>query len=74
MPSISYVKIENFKGFKKEVYIRLSNPSVLIGPNNSGKTTAIQALSLWSRAVREWYNKKGDSPSESQTRYGVGIN
>lgn len=46
MPSISYVKIENFKGFKKEVYIRLSNPSVLIGPNNSGKTTAIQALSL----------------------------
>ena len=74
MPSISYVKIENFKGFKKEVYIRLSNPSVLIGPNNSGKTTAIQALSLWSRAVREWYNKKGDSPSESQKRYGVGIN
>lgn len=74
MPTISYVKIQNFKGFKNEVNIPLSNPSVLIGPNNSGKTSAIQALSLWSRAIREWYNKKGESPSESKTRYGVGIN
>ena len=54
MPTISYVKIQNFKGFKNEVNIPLSNPSVLIGPNNSGKTSAIQALSLWSRAIREW--------------------
>ena len=74
MSTITYIEIENFKGFKEKVHIDLNNPSVLIGPNNSGKTTVIQALSLWSRAIREWFEKKGSSQSESKIRYGVGIN
>ena len=74
MSTITYIEIENFKGFKEKVHIDLNNPSVLIGPNNSGKTTVIQALSLWSRAIREWFDKKGGSQSESKIRYGVGIN
>lgn len=74
MAAITYVEIENFKNFKNKVRIELANPSVLIGPNNAGKTTVIQALSLWSRAVREWFDKKGDLQSKSKIRYGVGIN
>ena len=36
----------NFKRFG-EIKVELGNPVVFIGPNNSGKTTALQALSLW---------------------------
>ena len=39
--------IRNFKRFE-DVEIPLSSPVVFIGPNNSGKTTALQALALWS--------------------------
>ncbi len=45
--------VRNFKRFD-EVEIPLANPVVLIGPNNSGKTTAMQALTLWELARREW--------------------
>lgn len=45
--------IRNFKRFG-EVDIELGNPVVFIGPNNSGKTTALQALALWDIGVRRW--------------------
>lgn len=73
MEYITFVEIENFKGFKDKVHIVLRNPSVLIGPNNAGKTTVIQSLSLWSRAVNTWYEKKGGKHKKLE-RYGVGIN
>ena len=40
---------------------------MLIGPNNCGKTTAIQALALWSQAVRAWQEKKGQAPPRERT-------
>ncbi len=40
---------------------------MLIGPNNCGKTTAIQALALWSQAVRAWQEKKGQAPPKERT-------
>ena len=52
MTYIDYIEINNFKGFGERVHVDLGNPSVLIGPNNAGKTTVLQALSLWGRAVR----------------------
>ena len=73
MEYISFVEIEKFKGFTEKVHISLKNPSVLIGPNNAGKTTVIQALSLWSRAVSSWYEKKG-SKHKKMERVSVGIN
>lgn len=74
MEYVTFVEIENFKGFKDKVRIELKNPSVLIGPNNAGKTTVIQALSLWSRAVCTWYEKKGGKRKKGMERFGVGIN
>ena len=49
MAVLHYVEIENFKTFSNKIKIELSHPAVIIGPNNSGKTSVIQALSLWDR-------------------------
>ena len=62
----------NFKNLG-EVEIELGNPVVFIGPNNSGKTTALQALALWEIALRRWNeNRKGRANPEK--RPGVAIN
>lgn len=75
MKQIYYVEIENFKTFEKKIHIDLSHPAVLIGPNNAGKTSVIQALSLWSRGVRAWYEKRGQpKQKETKERINAGIN
>ena len=62
----------NFKRFG-EIEVELGNPVVFIGPNNSGKTTALQALSLWEIGLKRWNeNRKGGKNSEK--RPGVVIN
>jgi AAA15 family ATPase/GTPase len=66
MAILHYVEIENFKTFSKKIRIELGHPAVIIGPNNSGKTSVIQALSLWDRGVKSWYEKR--------ERYSAGIN
>jgi ABC-type taurine transport system ATPase subunit len=63
--------IRNFKRFV-DVTIELGNPVVFIGPNNSGKTTALQALALWHLGLRRWVEKRGERPPEK--RPGVTIN
>lgn len=57
-----YLEIENFKRFGERQRIELDHPTVLIGPNNCGKTTALQAIALWSQAVRTWWDAKGEYP------------
>ena len=62
----------NFKNFG-EVEIELGNPVVFIGPNNSGKTTALQALALWEMGLKRWNEKRrgGANPQKSS---GVAVN
>ena len=43
---LTKLTIRNFKRFD-EVEIELGGPVVFIGPNKSGKTSAMQALALW---------------------------
>ena len=65
MKLLHYLEIENFKTFGSRQKIELDHPATLIGPNNCGKTTAIQAIALWSQAVQTWLSKKGSTrPSE----------
>ena len=76
MRLIHYLEIENFKHFGDRQRIELDHPAVLIGPNNCGKTTAIQALALWSQAVRTWFEAKGKSrpkerPATSLNRLNI---
>lgn len=64
--------VRNFKRFE-DVEIELGNPVVFIGPNNSGKSTALQALALWDLGARRWLEKrKGKAAPEK--RPGVTIN
>ncbi len=64
--------IRNFKRFES-VDIELGNPVVFIGPNNSGKTSAMQALALWDTGLRRW-NEKRSGKSTPEKRPGVTVN
>ena len=67
MRLLHYLEIENFKRFGDRQRIELDHPAVLIGPNNCGKTTAMQAIALWSQAVRTWHGTKGKAPPRERT-------
>ncbi|MBK7004138.1 MAG: AAA family ATPase [Burkholderiales bacterium] len=67
MRLLQYLEIENFKRFGEKQRIELDHPAVLIGPNNCGKTSAIQALALWSQAVKTWYDVRKDSTAKERT-------
>lgn len=68
---LTKLTIRNFKRFER-VEIELGNPVVFIGPNNSGKTTALQALALWGIGLKRWNEKRRDKTPEK--RPGVTIN
>jgi AAA15 family ATPase/GTPase len=71
MKIIHFIKLHNFKVFGEEKTIELDQPSVLIGPNNSGKTSALQALALWSIGVRRWMEAKGNSKGLKNISTGI---
>jgi predicted ATPase len=55
---ITEVVIENFKKFRKQTF-QLEDSIVLAGPNNTGKSTLLQALATWSMALDRWMQGKG---------------
>lgn len=69
---LTRLTIRNFKQFQ-EVEIELGQVSLLVGPNNSGKTSALQALALWEHGLRLWWEKRRDS-SGPGSRPGVTLN
>jgi hypothetical protein len=64
---VGYIEIENFKLFGSKQRIELGHPTVLIGPNNSGKTSAIQALAFWAQALRTWFDAKKETNAKDRT-------
>lgn len=54
---LTQLTIRNFKQFD-DVTIDLSSTVVFVGPNNAGKTTALQALGLWDAACKQWLAKR----------------
>lgn len=69
---LTRIQIKNFKKLKN-VEIELGKSVVLIGPNNSGKTAALQALALWEIGLRQWSVKRGGKVSPAK-HPGVVIN
>lgn len=69
---LTKLAIRNFKLFK-EVEIELAERVVFVGPNNTGKTSALQALALWDLGTKRWLEKRGGGPVP-QKRPGVTIN
>ena len=53
---LTSITVRNFKSFEK-IEFELGKAVVLIGPNNSGKTTALQALALWANGIRKGKEK-----------------
>jgi hypothetical protein len=66
MRLLHYLEIQNFKRFGTLQRIELDHPAVLIGPNNCGKTSAIQALALWSQAVQTWFDARKTSSANKR--------
>ncbi len=69
---LTKLTVRNFKLFDT-VEIELGERVVFVGPNNSGKTSALQALALWNAGVRRWVEKRG-AGNVPKERAGVTIN
>ena len=59
---LTNLSIRNFKRFDY-VEIELGDPVLFIGPNNSGKTSAMQALALWNAGLKRWNARRGEATS-----------
>lgn len=69
---LTRLRIRNFKRFD-DVDLDLGQNVVLVGPNNSGKTTALQALALWHIGVQRWHERR-QGKQAPEKRPGVTIN
>lgn len=69
---LTRLRIRNFKRFT-DADIELGQTVVCIGPNNSGKTSALQALALWQIGVRRWLEKRGGKTTPEK-RPGITLN
>jgi len=53
---ITKLGIRKFKSIKRESY-SFTNFDLLVGPNNSGKSTILQALAIWQFCVDEFHRR-----------------
>jgi energy-coupling factor transporter ATP-binding protein EcfA2 len=63
--------VRRFKLFE-QIDIELGQRVLFVGPNNSGKTSALQALALWEQGVKRWVERRGLQAPEK--RSGVALN
>lgn len=72
---ITKITINNFKKIET-ISFELNTPLVLIGPNNSGKTSILQAITLWDAGLKKWAAQKATKGNGSNggKRQGVSIN
>ena len=73
MSTLPSITVRKFKQFEN-VTVDLDDVVVFVGPNDSGKTTALQALSLWELGLRRWHERWGMVPTSDMQRPGVSIN
>ena len=69
---LTKLTVRNFKRFES-IEVDLDGSVLFVGPNNSGKTTAMQALALWDIGLRRW-NERWSGRSASLRRPGVTVN
>ncbi len=66
---ITKLTLKNFKKLEWAEF-ELNHVVVLVGPNNSGKTSALQAISLWGLALQKW----ADEPVQSDSTQMITLN
>ncbi len=69
---LTRLRVRNFKLFD-DIDVELGRMTVFIGPNNAGKTAALQALALWQIGLQRWVEKRGTGEVPKK-RPGVTIN
>jgi hypothetical protein len=69
---LTHLTVRNFKRFG-EAEIELGDTVIFVGPNNSGKTSALQALALWEIGLQKW-NERYRGRTAPSKRPGVTIN
>lgn len=69
---LTKIRIKNFRQIKDQT-IDLGQSVVIIGPNNGGKSTLLQAISLLAIAIRVWGTERINKKSKAQKRTGVAI-
>ena len=65
---INRVVVRNFKKFE-ELDFKLKDRLVIAGPNNSGKTTLLQAIGMWSEIACQWREKGSDLTRDKEGNY-----
>jgi ABC-type taurine transport system ATPase subunit len=69
---LTKLRVRNFKVFA-DAEIELGPVTILCGPNNSGKTAALQAIALWQLGLRTWQAERGEA-SKARRRVAVPLN
>jgi hypothetical protein len=70
---VQQVILRYFKRFKEDSF-DIFDTIILAGPNNSGKSTLLQAIAVWNLALRKWLIERGpESGSKAKDRTGVAI-
>lgn len=67
---IERVRVRHFKQFDDHTF-DLSESVVLAGPNNSGKSTLLQAIAVWNLALQRWLAKRAASKAKQRTGVSV---
>ena len=65
---IRKVIVKNFKRFGQQEFEILDH-LVIAGPNNSGKTTLLQAIAAWSQIASQWLERNPDLSREDDENY-----
>ena len=69
---ISKIRIKNFRQIEDQT-IDFSSVVVIVGPNNGGKTTVLQAISLFGIAISSWAIERPNSRAVKRTGIAIGI-
>ncbi len=74
---IDQLTVRRFKRFAEQVF-DLTNSVVLVGPNNSGKSTLLQAISTWRFGLLRWLRHRTATTTRqrsgiSRQRSGVAV-
>ena len=62
------VETKNFKVFGEEVF-ELPEHLVVVGPNNCGKTSLLQAIATWSEVANHWFETNPDFARQHDGNY-----
>ena len=67
---IRKVVIRNIKAFERQEF-GISGHLVIVGPNNAGKTTLLQAIAAWSEIASVWADNNPDLARDKDGTYPI---